>query len=326
MKFFGKECEFSSKLDTTKGMLIVASNLMSAAISYSFVVTVSSLDGRVARKTVMVNPVSANGVEVSIANSKSNFNIGRKQVLIGFLTAKRAAKCTWSVEDSLGLPVPFTALTNTSRTFAERDIISQVMFPLSFRKGAFVGGGTYTFKLSTSPIDRPLLVSYSEIIMTANTPPTGGYVISSPASGKAIVTPFLISTPGWSSEAGNLPLIYKFSYRVAESSPYLFLTASSLRAYTTSALPAGLSQLDDAVTVRAKAIDIFETSAIATTTVAVKLDRSVNLTQTTAEQLKLAFASANVNLVYQTVNNVSYRTCFNGCFTLSPCSVIVGSS
>ena len=182
---------------------------------------------------------------MSIANTVRRFNIGSKQVLTGYLTAGQAATCTWSVEDSMGSTVSFTPLTPISKTFTATDTASKVTFPLCFRKGAFVGGGTYTFKLSTSPTDNPSLVSYSQLLMTANTQPTGGYVISNPASGIAITTQFMISTPGWTSDAGNLPLSYAFSYCLASSAPYLTLAAVSVRAYTTSTLPAGLSRSEE---------------------------------------------------------------------------------
>ena len=305
MKDFGKECDFLSVSDSTKGLLTIAPTVMVAGVSYSFVVTVSSLDGRVARKTVIVNPKVFGVVQVSIANTIKTFNIGSKLVVLGSVTSDKAATSTWSVEDSLGLPVAFTALTPRSKTFSAADAATQIGFPLSLRKGAFVGGGTYSFKLTTFPVDNPSLVSISEMVMTANVLPTGGYVTSTPASGKAIVTQFLISTPGWTSDAANLPLSYSFSYCLAESAPYLTLAASSIRAFTTSTLPAGLSQLNDSITVRAKASDIFQSSATAVTGVQVKMDKSVNLTQVATKALSEAFLSGNINLVYQTVNNVS---------------------
>lgn len=318
MKDYGKDCDFLSKSESTQGLLTIAPSAMAAGVSYSFVVTVSSLDGRVARKTVIVNPKVSGGVQVSIANTIKTFNIGSKLVVLGFVTSGKAATSTWSVEDSSGLPVDFAPLTPRSKTFSATDVASKIGFPLSLRNGAFVGGGTYNFKLTTFPVDNPSLVSFSEMLMTANVLPTGGYVTSNPASGKAIVTQFLISTPGWTSDAANLPLIYSFSYCLAESAPYLTLAAASIRAFTTSTLPAGLSQLNDSITVRAKAADIFQSSAVAVTGVQVKIDKSVNLTQVATKALSEAFLSGNINLVYQTVNNVSNGG-FSHRFSSPPC-------
>ena len=300
----GSECGFFGSLDSFSGILVLPSNAMLPGISYYLTVAVSSPDGRIARKTVTVNPTFAGSVQVSIANPIKKFNIGAKLVLLGLLTAAKGAVSTWSVEDSLGTAVPYTALTTPQKTFLAPDTASELAYPLSFRKGAFVGGGTYVFKLTAYPADNRTLVSFSEITLTANTLPTGGYVTSSPASGTAVVTQFMISTPGWTSDSGNLPLSYSFSYRLTESSPYLTLAASSIRPYTTSPLPAGLSQVNDSVTVRAQAIDIHESSATAVTTVAVKFNKSVNLTQIATTTLTRAFLTGDINLVYQTVNNV----------------------
>ena len=307
IKNLGSDCDFFGTLDSSSGVLNLPSNVMLPDISYSLVVTVSSLDGRIARKTVTVNPTLVGSVKVSITSTVKYFNIGGKTVLLGLLTSPIGAKSTWSVKDSLGTAVPYTALTTPQKNFLSFDTASQLGYPLSFREGAFVGGSTYLFKLTAYPTDNPLLASYSEIVLTANTQPTGGYVISSPTSGRAVTTQFMISTPGWTSDAGSLPLSYAFSYCLASSAPYLTLAAASVRAYTTSTLPAGLSQLNDSVTLKVKAIDIYQSSATATTTVAVKYDKSVNLTEIATTSLTQAFLTGDINLVYQTVNNVRKR-------------------
>ena len=278
---------------------------MSPYISYSIVVLVSSPDGRIARKTVTVNPAPARGVKVSISNTIRTFNIGTKQVLVGLVTSANAATSTWTVTDALGTVVPYTALTVPQKDFLAFDTASEVAYPLSFRKGDFVGGGTYTFKLTAHPTDDPSLITYSEIVLIANIQPNGGYVTSTPASGRAVITQFLISTPGWTTDAASMPLSYSFSYRLTPSAPYLTLAAASIRAFTTSTLPAGLSQLNNSITVRAKASDIFQSSATAVTSVAVKIDKSADLTLIATTALNKAFLIGDINLVFQTVNNVS---------------------
>ena len=305
IKNFGKECEFFRALNSsTNGILNLPGNVMSPFISYSIVVLVSSPDGRIARKTVTVNPALARGVKVSISNTIRTFNIGTKQVLVGLVTSANAATSTWTVTDALGTVVPYTALTVPKKDFLAFDTASEVAYPLSFRKGDFVGGGTYTFKLTAHPTDDPTLITYSEIVLIANIQPNGGYVTSTPASGRAVITQFLISTPGWTTDAASMPLSYSFSYRLTPSAPYLTLASSSIRAFTSSTLPAGLSQLNNSITVRAKATDIYQSAATATTSVAVKIDKSADLTLIATTALNKAFLIGDINLVYQTVNNV----------------------
>jgi REJ domain len=325
IKDFGTDCEFFGALNSsTNGILNVPENVMSPSISYSIVVQVSSPDGRIARKTVTVNPSLAGGVKVSISNTIRTFNIGSKQVLVGLVTSANAATSTWTVTDVLGTAVPYTALTVPRKDFLAFDTASEVAYPLSFRKGDFVGGGTYTFKLTAHPTDDPTLVTYSEIVLIANIQPNGGYVTSTPASGRAVITQFLISTPGWTTDAASMPLSYSFSYRLTPSAPYLTLAASSIRAFTTSTLPAGLSQLNNTITVRAKATDIFQSSATAVTAVAVKIDKSADLTLIATTALNKAFLIGDINLVYQTVNNVRHvLLCFAHTLVLNyPCIFI----
>lgn len=305
IKDYGSECSFFNSKNATNVIVTVPEYTMSVGVLYFFAVTVSTPDGRSASQAVKVTPLVGEGVQVSITNTLLRFNSGKKLVLYGLLTSANAVTSEWSVETSLGDAVSFAALTPTSQSFTALETANQFTFPLSIRRGGLAPGTDYTFKLTAYPTGNPLLVSFSKIVLSSNSLPTGGYTTSDPASGFALTTQFLISTAGWTSDAANLPLSYSFSYRLTESAPLLTLASLSLSAFTTSALPAGSDALNYTVTIQGKATDIFLSSATANQTVTVIPEKVVNLTEVTSNSLTEAFLVGNINLVYQTVNNVS---------------------
>ena len=280
---------------------------MSLNTTYAFEVVVSSPDGRSATKTVLVTPVFAGSAQLSISSSFTRFNAGSKLVVIGYLSANYELAAAWSVLTSSGAITSYKALTSTVKSFAAADVSATISFPLSIDAGAFTGGSSYIFRLTAHPVGNPKLSTFAEIILTANSPPTGGYVLSTPVFGSALVTKFLIAAPSWTADAANFPLSYSFSYTVSSEVPYLSLAASSLRAFTISTLPAGHSNERNLITLEGRAIDIFLAFGVATATVEVTLSAATNVSDVLKVGLASAFASGDVNLAFQTVNNV--RTC-----------------
>jgi REJ domain len=232
------------------------------------------------------------------------FNPGAKMVLNSYLSANYEVTSSWSVSTSLGVSVPFTALTDKSKSFSKLDALNQIAFPLSIDGGVFTGGVAYSFRLTVSPTANSKIVTYTEVVLTANSPPTGGYISATPSSGTALVTNFQIATPGWTADVSVFPLSFNFAYRSMSSAPYLTLAAPSLRAFTTSALPAGSSS-GGLITVQGTATDVLLSSSSAIGSVTVTASTSTNITSVLLKGLSKAFASGNLNLAFQTVNNVS---------------------
>ena len=278
---------------------------------FIFTVTVSSLDGRSARRTVSVTPLSSGTVKLSITSSSTKFNAGSSLAIIGSVSATYPVTAVWSVLDSLGNNVSVTALTPTTSYFSQSDTSSQITFPFSLPAGVLIGGRVYSFRLTAHATGGSAEQSFTQVTLTANPPPTGGYVSSSPQSGSALVTQFVISSPGWTADAANFPLSFSFAYRLSAASPYLTLAAPSLRAFTTSTLPAGLISQSNLLTLQGHAADIYGAFGAATGTVAVQLNTSTNVSHVMRSGLLNAFSSGNVNLAIQTVNNVSLLSSFN---------------
>ena len=302
---YGAECNIFGSATSTSNTIRILRNTMSTASIYAFIVIVRSDDGRSDSQTVTVTPISSGKVGISITTSFTRFNPTAKLVINSHIASTTATTSEWSVFTPLGVPVSFTALTPSLRLFPDIDAESQILFPLSLDAYALRGGTAYTFRLSAFETGGSGASTFSEVVLFANAPPTGGYVLSAPPGGDALVTRFSIASPGWTTDVANFPLTYVFTYRLSEAATYLTLAASSLRAFTISTLPAGLSTEDSMVTLQAQAADIFATTGAATSTAKVTLNAKTNVSHILTSTLTSAFSSGNVNLAIQTVNNVS---------------------
>ena len=306
---FGADCGVLGNVVSATSILRILPNTLSLKIDYKFSVVVRSLDGRSDTEYVNVIPSSEGRLALSIQNSLTRFNPRRRIIINGYISGTTAVTAEWKVLTPYGVSVPFTSLTPLSRQFLASDTSSTIIFPLSIDGDNFYGGRDYIFRLTAFPTADSGTMTYTEIDLTANSPPTGGYITSTPPAGDALVTRFSIASPGWTTEADNFPLSYAFSFTLSAASPYLSLAASSLRAFTISTLPAGLSTEGSLVTLQGEAMDILGSYSTATTTARVVFNTSTNVSQILTNQLKAAFSTGNVNLAFQTINNVS--ECFS---------------
>lgn len=277
---------------------------MSLQTTYAFVVVVSALDGRSDTKRVLITAVDTGGVKLYVNTSLIRFNPGSKLIVSGRLFASNAVTSMWSVLSPLGVSLSFKALTSVQTNFTFASTNSYISFPVAFKGGTFTPGCRYSFRLTAYPMGHPKQRTSSEITLKANSLPIGGYLVTAPSSGIALVTQFTISTPGWTAEAENLPLSYSFSYTVSELAQYLTLATSSFRAHIVTTLPPGLSALQFVITLQSRATDYLFSSATATNNVTVTLDPKVNLSSSLNISLSAALVIGNINKIFQAVNNV----------------------
>lgn len=280
---------------------------MALNITYAYHVTVSSLDGRSGSQIVLITPMYAGCAELYISSTIKRFNEALRLVIRGSLLASTSLTAKWEVFTPLGEPVSFRALTPKSKTFLASDTASQIPFSLSIDRGSFTGGRSYVFRLSAHPKSDQRLQTFVEVTLTANSPPSAGYLTTTPSYGDALSTVFLITTPGWTTDAASFPLSYSFSYSLSRYGPNMTLATVSLRPFTTSALPAGLKQSGGNVTLMGRAIDIFDAYSSTSTEVRVRSAPNTNLTNVLVSGLSLAFDTGDINLAFQTISNV--RNC-----------------
>lgn len=131
-------------------------------------------------------------------------------------------------------------------------------------------------------------------------------MLSIPATGTALVTSFVISNSGWATSSENFPLSFAFAYQVSKTDSFLTIATASLRAFVEASLPAGLPVEKNLITVQGQVVDMFLSSSLVISTLKVTASKSTNVTRLLKSNVQSGFSSGNINLVFQTINNVSY--------------------
>jgi REJ domain len=254
-----------------------------------------------------VTPVDKGSAQLQILSSFVQFNPGSKLVVDSYIHAQFDVSAFWNVSSSLGKPALFSSLTSSKQNFSKDDAMNKINFPLSVPAYALRGGISYTFRLTVYPSSNVKLATFSEVVLRANSPPSGGYLAIQPGSGVGLITNFTIISPGFTTDISSFPLTYTFTYRVSQNSANLTIASASTRAFAISTLPAGLADYHNLVSVSSQATDIFlsSTSVFQNVTVNASLTADVELSHILQTGLTQAFSSGNVNLAFLIVNNVS---------------------
>lgn len=197
-----------------------------------------------------------------------------------------------------------------------------IPFPLALPGNTFSAGRTYTFRLSCSPKAYPALLSYTDIVLPVNAPPTGGYLQVLPTSGYSLSTIFAMATTGWSTDSDNLPLRYFFSYQLSAFKGALVLSVLSPKPYTTSPLPPGLPSLKYAVSVFGTALDMYGAQASAQEYVTAEPNPNESPTKYLNNVLAKSIASGDLDLTFQTINLVSSAVSTVNCSASPNCSTL----
>ena len=240
---FGTPCIFSdiSALLTSSSVFTLPANQMDPLEKYSFSVTAVSADGRSSGRSVSVRPLLAGSPAVFSTNTLTKFNVDSKILIVASITANDSMMVIWTAYYN-GLPVPLDrAYTSLTRVFTAKEMSVTANYPLAILPNTFVAGRTYTFRLSAYPPSNTALLASTEIVLTVNSPPTGGRVTTFPLSGYALSTDFTMTAIGWSDDLSDYPLSYRFAYQFAKSDlvPALIIAAFSPLPYTVSLLPPG---------------------------------------------------------------------------------------
>ena len=255
----GADCKLTLKGSSTS-TLVVPPNSLKVTEVYVLVVFVSAKDGRSSSQTVVVTPVDKGSAQLQISSSFVQFNPGSKLVVDSNILAQSDVIAFWNVSSSLDKSVLFSSLTPAKQSFTKYDAAQNIHFPLSVPAYALRGGISYTFRLTVYPRGNANLATFSEVVLRANSPPSGGYLAIQPTSGVGLLTNFTIISPGFTTDLSSFPLSYTFTYRVSQDSANLTIASASIRAFTVSTLPAGLPDLHNLVTVSSQASDIFLSS------------------------------------------------------------------
>lgn len=319
MSRLGEQCGVFNNTNLLLNSLLIPRYTLSPNVTYAFSVLVTAPDGRSDTRKVLVSPSYGQSVQLSITSTFEKFNPEAKLTITGNLRALSTVTSFWTVYSSYGAPIQYDSLTPRSVEFS---LSSRIAYPLSIAGGTLMGGNSYSFRLTAYPKGLPQFATYSEIQLSANSPPRGGYLYVEPNTGSALVTLFFISSPGWTADSDCLPLRYSFAYRVSASSGYLSLAAGTQRDYTRSTLPAGLPVTGHLVTMQGQATDMFNSSNTALSSVTVILNANTNTTGILSRSLNRAFSTGDMSLAYQSVNSAATTISTADCSASPNCTAL----
>ena len=241
---FGSRCNFNGRNATnySSSVFTLPANLLVLHTKYSFVVEVTSADGRYASQTVLITPSQSSVPILFSNNTRAKFNEDSTLVIPGTIITNFSAIGSWTAFYD-GVPINIDRNnTQIVREFTVKNTLSSISYPLAVAPYTFVAGRKYTFRMSAYPLDDITSIGYFDVVLTVNSPPIGGYASISPLKGYALMTDFTIVSTGWTDDISDYPLSYSFSYQLAVSDviPALVLTVLSPVPHATSQLPPGL--------------------------------------------------------------------------------------
>lgn len=307
---FGSDCTgLLANVSLLGPTLRFSSGLLSSNVTYQFTVAAAlDADFDTASALISLAPVGAPSVSLSISASRAN--IGDVVQLDGVIGAESNTSTAWNVSSS-SAAVNIASISTSPVTG---------VFPLSVLRpsiGVSLGintlflstGASYTFELTASTSGKGD-ISTASILLTINTPPSGGFIFSVPTIGSAFSTLFRVSSIGWVVEAGGYPLVYDFKYSVVSntsSSPYLLLAARGLQTFVESALPAGDSAFNSTIILQSTVYDIYGAFTTSTTNVSVNGNNQTgdSLVASLYDQLNASTLTFNTDLTLQSVNTVA---------------------
>ena len=151
-----------------------------------------------------------------LGSTKFNVEDSQKIKLNGFISGSTSVTGTWSIS-----PPPLSTLTDVALLPLSKSISANAISTATnsvaggylMRFGVkgihFIPGRTYSFRLTAVDQVDNTVSTYSEIEITANSPPETGAVDVIPSSGTALFTTFNVFAYDFSDDADDYPLYYR---------------------------------------------------------------------------------------------------------------------
>ena len=240
---------------------------------------------------------------------------------------------TWSLMDDIGVSIDLESILLTSQVRSvQRN--TTVSFPLSAKPFSFSAGKTYTFRLEAKSQEEG--VSFSQISLTANGPPTSGEVEIVPSIGYSFDTRFFLTAQYWMEDASDYPILYSFRYTLQEISSnvtglsFMNIGFTSERAFRTTQLPSGLSTRQHTVHISVSISDFYGSSTeelmnatVYDTTILASADISRRLAfSDLSSNINSAMSSGDVDAVSIEVNNIIVTLVAEECSSVPDCTSV----
>ena len=201
-----------------KDKLLYPSNTLLGGSTYNFTVTVQSTSGAVATISSLVTVSVRSVPRVSILNVDAKYNPSSKITLTGNIVADPAISgnagvtAKWSSVDGTTNVASISLSPSNWDSYNPISATYVTPFQLSIAPDTLTGGLTYQFQLSARYLadSKSESVAYVSILM--NSPPKGGMLSISPASGYGLNQTFTFQSTKWIDDVSDLPLQYTFSY------------------------------------------------------------------------------------------------------------------
>jgi hypothetical protein len=345
---YGDSCDdlFAlDSLDVNSLVLVpIKTSMMLHSVQYSFTAAsnlVSVTSGRsVISATVDVqrrSPQLAYLPLVSIASTFKKFlpnKILKIRGVIQNLFNSTQGRARWELFNSQGASLPLTDLSITKETtltlFANRSFYD---FSLSLKPNSLAPGKTYTFRLAASVSFQSVdVMTYASLVVTGNSPPTGGQFLISPQHGITMETIFSFAASYWTDSPDDYPLSYSFFYSLtssnSSSSQLMALGFASQRSYVNSFLPSGLKSQSYAIFALLQVSDVFGASSETEirNNVTVFPAAAASSEQISAETINATmskgFVSSNYASILQTINTFSSVMLVSDCDCAPECSLL----
>jgi len=302
---YGASCADKLPLVSNAAQLRVVSSVLSFGELYEFTVTASASDGRSNSYAVTVQN-SAGSTYTAITNAVlTKVNPSSALVLTGAVRAGYAVDASWSALVD-GMAQTFTANTPLSTTFSGRQVKSLLSYPLSVPANTFAAGSVVTFRLFASRAGNATqFTSTAELVITMNSPPSGGVVTVDPATGDAMADLFSVVALSWTDDVSDYPLAYEFAYRLTVSQAAMTVQSKSSSNSFATTLPAGLATLGHQVTLIGRVYDSFLASSTATTSAVVNVVEGFDVGGYVNDQVANALLTGDTDQLSQIVANAA---------------------
>ena len=342
---FGDSCDDVFLINTSASssypsteLVPIHTALLQADVLYSITATAFLASDNEVTASVSIQSLPPLVVLPSIEISSTFRKFNGDEILQIFATIDSDSEAqdqnvTWSLMDDIGVSIDLESILLTSQVRSvQRN--TTLSFPLSAKPFSFAAGKTYTFRLEAKSQEGS--VSFSQISLTANGPPTSGEVEVVPLIGYSFDTRFFLTAQYWMEDASDYPILYSFRYTLQDISSnvtglsFMNIGFTSERAFRTTQLPSGLSTRQHTVHISASISDFYGSSTeelmnatVYDTTILASADIFRRLSfSDLSSNINSAMSSGDVEAVSIEVNNIIVTLLAEDCSSVPDCTSV----
>ena len=323
---YGENCNYLYQVSNVGILVYNGLDLIYGTI-YQFTVYVSTLDGRSDSTSVLITRSEPGSDTTAVIPTTSillvsKVNANERISLDGHISASYGLSSNWSARID-GSIILFPSLSPQVANFTESVVggKSFVSFSLTVESNTFSPGNVITFRLSANRLGytSSKYFAYSDVVITLNSPPVGGWLDSDPVNGQSLSTVYQIVAVSWSDDVDDYPLAYSFSYQVSQfiNSALTIQTKKGINTVSTQ-LPSGIESEGFQIQLIMLVYDNLGASNSANTFVSVVENENVNYLSYLSSNLLNLDGIGSPSALVQTINLVASAMGRTNCSLASP--------